>query len=128
MVDKDLVNDFDKMRFHIHHHWWWRDLDEPKVVPFEAGLTFQNNAVLMTLDNRVRVPKAMSELDVLYITDRTREHPKSILNQLKLKRVVLSANLDWKTRSYWEQLLKERAIPYHDMRSEGAFVLSNYGG
>ena len=128
LADTALVNDFDKMRFHVHHHWWWRDLDEPTIIPFNAGLFFHDTISILTLDEHAKVPMDYGALDILYITARTKDHPKYILDQIKVGRAVLSANLDWKTRSYWELLLKEQQLAYYDLRSEGAFVMSKNKG
>lgn len=125
VADEELTTDFDKMRFHIHHHWWSLDLDEPTWTEFNPGFYFVNEKSLLVMGDETKVPKAAPELDLLYLTERTSDHPKSILESINVKEVILSCNLDWKTRSYWQQLLKEKSIPYHDIRSEGAFVMDN---
>jgi hypothetical protein len=128
LADSALVQDFDKKRFHIHIHWWWRDLDEPALKPIKSGFIYHDTCSVLVLDEVAKVPEALGDVDVLYVTAGTKDHTKYLLDQLQADRVVLSVNLDWKTRNYWQQLLKERQIDYHDMRSDGAFVMSEYKG
>jgi len=61
-------------------------------------------------------------VDWLYISNRTAMHPLEILEKVNAKRVVLSVNLDWKTRRYWLRQLERNNIPHHDMRIAGAFI------
>lgn len=122
--DTALYSNFDKMRFHIHHHWWHMDLDPPAFRPFEAGIFFHGSRSLMVLDDQSVVNKGAPEVDLLYVTNRTRDYPNQVIEYTKPDFVVLSPNLDWKTRSYWTRILNDMEIAFHDMREEGAYVLS----
>ena len=103
-------------------------MDEPALKPIKSGFIYHDTCSVLVLDEVAKVPEALGDVDVLYVTAGTKDHTKYLLDQLQADRVVLSVNLDWKTRNYWQQLLKERQIDYHDMRSDGAFVMSEYKG
>ncbi len=126
LADSSLLNDFDKMRFHIHHHWWELDLEEPKkvlpeLIRSESMAIFNDQKVIFLADS-AHVTRAI-ESDHLVIQTRTLQHPKTILDSVKTGSVVLSQNLDWSTRSYWQDALEERGISYWDMKDKGAFVI-----
>lgn len=126
LADSSLLNDFDKMRFHIHHHWWELDLEEPKnalpeLIRSESMAMFNDQKVIFLADS-AHVTRAI-ESDHLVIQTRTLQHPKTILDSVKTASVVLSQNLDWSTRSYWQDALEERGISYWDMKDKGAFVI-----
>ena len=62
-------------------------------------------------------------LSCLFVQARTLQHPKEVLDKVEASVVLLSQNLDWKTRSYWETLLEEKGIDYWNMREDGAYVV-----
>lgn len=127
VADASLKNDFDKMRFHIHHHWWSRDLSPPvddlPGLAIEPGLITYDRQRILLVDSLQLVPSMPFAPDLLIIQARTKQHPKEVLQFAQPKKVVLSANLDWKTRHYWTKLLEETKQPFHDMHSEGALVV-----
>lgn len=125
LADTAMKNNFDRMRFHIHHHWWQLDLNEPKQVGFLPGvnnhlLDWQGKSIL-ALDDAV-VIDSVGEVDLLWIKKRTNQHPIEILERVKPDQVLLSTNIDWKSENYWENLLLKKQISFHSMRADGAFV------
>lgn len=123
-ADTSLINDFDKMRFHIHHHWWARDLSKTSFHDWKPGYNFGLGKNILILDDSVIVGEDIP-VDILYLNARTQQHPKSILEMLDPELVVISPNMDWKTKSYWLGLLEEQGIEVHDLRREGALVYSS---
>jgi len=123
-ADTALYSNFDKMRFHIHHHWWDMDLNEPNFSSFSSGIFMHGSKRLLVLDDVVKTFPEMEAADILYITKRTSDQPTQVIENAKPEVVVLSSNLDWKTRSYWIRMLNDMEIAFHDMREEGAYVLN----
>ncbi len=123
-ADSALMEDFDKMRFHIHHNWWKYDLNDPTdtlpgLLKSDNILSFNGQSMVMMSDSN-RIVKDI-EADILLIMSRTLQHPLDLLNRIRADVVVLSQNLDWKTMSYWENELEERGLRYWNMKDKGAF-------
>ena len=126
LADSSLMNDFEKMRFHIHHNWWQLDLNEPiaslpELIQTNDLIEFRNQRLLILNDSN-RVLNSI-KVDYLIVKARTLQHPKEVLDRVKASVVLLSQNLDWKTRSYWETLLEEKGIDYWNMKEDGAYVV-----
>ncbi|MDB9708906.1 ComEC family competence protein [Salibacteraceae bacterium] len=126
LADSSLRNDFEKMRFHIHHNWWQHDLNEPiaslpELIQTNDLMEFRDQRLLILNDSN-RVLNSI-EVDHLFVQARTLQHPKEVLDKVEASVVLLSQNLDWKTRSYWETLLEEKGIDYWNMREDGAYVV-----
>ena len=66
-----------------------------------------------------------TKADILYLTMRTKQHPKEIMAMINPQLVVISPNMDWKSKNYWVSLLKDKGVPIHDLRNEGALVYSS---
>jgi competence protein ComEC len=125
VADTSLSNDFDNMRFHIHQHWWHRDLSPPQLIPWNTGLHFFEDKIILSLDDSTLVDSTLGKIDVLHITQRTAQHPDEILDFSRPRMVVLSQNLDWKTQSYWQYRLDTDQYPYVNLKTKAAFVISD---
>ena len=120
-ADSMLQNDFDKMRFHIHHNWWYLGLKDPTIRPFSAGLFNFEHLVMYVLDGKHRYDMP-DQVDVLLVAERTVQHPIEVLRSTEPGLVLLSENLDWKSHRYWSKLLQEKGIEYWDMKTQGAYI------
>lgn len=125
-ADTGLFNKPDKMRFHIHHHWWQRGLEPPSdrlENLHEQGvlLAFRGLNVVMADDTTVFTGN-VNEVDILFVRGRTRQHPSEVLRCVNPHRVILSSCLDWKTGRYWKKLLDARGTAVHDLGTDGAFT------
>ncbi|MEZ4722889.1 MAG: ComEC/Rec2 family competence protein [Flavobacteriales bacterium] len=119
-----LISDFDKMRFHVHHHWWSRGLNEPEFNEWNSGLLEVSETRIVSLDDNTIVDSAdHREVEILHIRERTAQPPEKLIAWIHPKSVVLSQNLDWKTRNYWTKALDKQNQAYHDMYEKGAYVV-----
>ncbi|GAB5539233.1 MAG: ComEC/Rec2 family competence protein [Salibacteraceae bacterium] len=124
MSDDSLLQDFDKLRFHIHHHWWNLDLKKPEKVDIQSGLfTFGDYKVVVLGKERIALPKSV-DCNLLYIKERTAFRPQRIIDSISSDLVVLSANLDRQSSNYWQDILQTNAIKYHDLRNDGSLTYS----
>lgn len=127
MTDTALQNNFDKMRFHIHHHWWARDLEAPTGnlpgLTNNEYMTSYAGKTIIQLGDSSEVVESMPQPDILLITARTAQHPKEVLQRLRPELVVLSSKMDWKTRRYWIKLMESNQQRFHDLYEDGALVM-----
>lgn len=126
LADSALTNDFDQMRFHIHHHWWNRDLQTPTegIPGFNQNgpwVQFDSLSILMLDSSTVMDCSEAYEVDLLYIKDRTRQHPSKLLKSIKPETVILAASLDWRSHRYWMKLCKDQLQKVHSIKADGAF-------
>jgi len=127
MADSSLVNDFDKMRFHVHHHWWNRDLLKPQQELnglYQSGpwIQFEDMRILV-LDSATRIyQETPIDVDLLFVKQRTNQHPKELFEHVRPSQVLLSSKLDWKSHRYWKSLCEDQKLPVHSLRNEGAFI------
>jgi competence protein ComEC len=111
-----------KLSYNVRPSWWQNGLEEPLESSLRPGLYgFEQRQLLVLDETRVDID-CVGAVDWLYISNRTAMHPLEILEKVNAKRVVLSVNLDWKTRRYWLRQLERNNIPHHDMRIAGAFI------
>lgn len=127
LADSALEANFDKMRFHIHHHWWSRDLEPsseeiPELYQNEPWIVFDSLRIVQLDSGDYLSFDSKVSTDYLYIKQRTMQYPKVILDQLEIKQIILSANLDWSSHRLWMKLCDEHGIPVHSLREQGAFV------
>jgi len=125
-VDTVLLNDFDKMRFHIHHNWWKHDLNSPmdsipRLKEYDNLYLFNGNTLLVLMDSTEIMENL--KVDYLLVQEQTVQHPIELLNKVDVGMVVLSQNLNWKTMNYWENTLENAGVAHWNMRDAGAFVV-----
>ena len=128
IADSFLLNNQDKLRFHVHHHWWKLDLNTPKDSMFGFVkkywfVSFLNTSILF-IDDSVVVRDINKKVDILMITNRTKQHPCEILENVHPKLIVLSSNLDWNTHRYWSTLIKLEGIESHSIKDDGALTIN----
>jgi competence protein ComEC len=116
-VDKEK-----KLDYHVRPSWWQYGLSEPTESLFQPGLYDFEKHRLLVLDETHSNIDSVDAVDWLYISNRTAIHPLEIIDKVNAKIVVLSINLDWKTRRYWLHELERNGAPTHDMRTQGAFI------
>lgn len=125
-ADSALIEDFDKMRFHVHHNWWKHDLyppieTMPELMQNDNAIMFKGKSMVIMNDSN-RIVKDL-DTDILLTESRTLQHPTELLKRIRTEVVVLSQNLDRKTMNYWENVLEERGLSYWNMKDNGAYVL-----
>lgn len=125
VADSSLFLDEDKMRFHIKHHWWKLSLNKPDFEDFNSKNTFSfQGKTILILDGTHAVDFHPDSVDILYLKERTHQHPIEILERAKARFVLLSPNMDWRSYHSWIRYLDDANLTYWSLRDKGAFVLN----
>lgn len=124
--DKALTDMGENTRYQIQPHLDNLKAKHSSFDSLNAGLfTIGDFEMLVMNAGRVGLPPVEPEL--LYVLERTNQHPKDVLEATKPKVLILSANLDWKTRNYWRHVGSDYDLSIHDIALDGAFTIDLTG-
>lgn len=112
------------MRFNVFPCWWRMGLDAPKRHLLNAGLYMHGRHSVLVLDDQLAINEAV-EVDAVLLTSRTAQHPNSLKPYLNADWMILGPNMDYQSRNFWRKMLIAEGVPFHDMRTSGAFALSS---
>jgi competence protein ComEC len=126
--DSDLLeNDFAR-NFHLKPSRILFRIDDKEKT---AGLTVSNNYInyhnkkilLASTAIRFETESTKPEIDLLVISKNPRLYIKELTKAIDIKQVVFDGSVPaWKT-TYWKKDCDSLHIPWHDVSTEGAFVM-----
>lgn len=90
-----------------------------KQGPF---IEFDHNYIIWLNQKITPCDSFLIDAEVLIISKGTKNKPQDVLLNVRPKTVVLDNTLTHYYRKEWTKICKERGIPYHDIRKEGAFI------
>ncbi|GAB4382400.1 MAG: ComEC/Rec2 family competence protein [Salibacteraceae bacterium] len=130
IADSSLLDKPDKMRFHIEHHWWKIDSKPTDTIVFSyekpLAVDWYGKRILIMGRNLPARSVGTAPVDLLYITSRTATHPKAVIETLCPQMVIISRNVDFKSRNYWVKVIEEAELMCHDISASGAYVSSDF--
>jgi competence protein ComEC len=63
------------------------------------------------------------EIDLLILSQKAASNTSELLHAMNIRQVVADASVSSVVSRYWQQACEASGIPYHDVRSKGAFVM-----
>lgn len=128
IADSGLINDEDKMRFHIMHHWWKLDLKRPQealssLIQAKNGYLFDQQTILV-LDSNNKIDDSLGQIDILFLKERTAQDPKEILSLINPDIVIISSKMDWRSHNSWLYNLEDYGVESHSLKRDGAYRIT----
>ncbi len=127
--DSSLRTDGFERNFHLNAS---RILHRAREVDSMAALIQHDNSrlffgkkiVMINTSTRFRPPEQKEVIDLLIISGNPKLYITDASRALNIKQVVADGSTPaWKTR-YWQADCDSLHIPFHDVKSKGAFVMS----
>lgn len=109
----------DSLRFAVKNYELANGISKIKTVESKQVFTI-NEQKWLIIDRSGIYPK--QKFDVVVLMDNPDVHPERILEELQPEKIILHSRNFPTTLESWTVFLDQKKVPYHDMRSKGAFV------
>lgn len=125
IADSALLDDDDKLLFHVKHNWFYRSGNEDAytVVPYtnEKGIINFHDRHVLFLSGEVE--DSIPRTDYVYLRD-VDFVPEKLISHFKTHQTILimGTDLRYGLKSFLKKELPPEQI--HDLKEEGAFVLN----
>lgn len=128
ILNESLMSDENSMLFHMKHHWWFRNLENPELVSIDSLAPDQR--LISVLGNMVWIlPKEIKsvplvDLDHMVITSDSDLRSFRKLNTLQCENVILSSDLkSWQSKQ-WKEVLVEKGLSFFSVAESGPYYFT----
>jgi len=134
VADSTLLNDYDRMLFHIKHNWWDNGLRSATASvneDFETSFLKRQNQYLQFLDKRIVLidedfrfyPSAKRmKADFIILSKNPQVRMEQLTSIYDFKKIIFDSSASKKKVRYWKQDCAKLGIDYYDVNDSGAFV------
>ena len=134
IADSVLLNDYDRMLFHIKHNWWdsglrsaTADVEQDFNLPFVK----RENQYIQFLDKKIvfldkplndNPPKEKLKVDYVLLSKNVKVKMDDLAKMYNFRRLIFdSSNSPGKVK-YWKQDCERLGLRYYDVNENGAFI------
>lgn len=125
LLNESLVNDESSMLFHMKHHWWFRNLQDPELVTVDSLAPDQ--LLISVLGNKVWIlPKEIRSVplvdpDYMVVTSGSDLRSFRRLKNVRCENVILSSDLNsWQLKK-WKEVMNEKGLSSFSVAESGPY-------
>lgn len=139
LADSSLINDPDKILFHIRHNWWDRDIKNPKLLKkqnlnsFQNGTLFFRNgliqfenlrtALVSSLPQTDTVARYRLKVDLIILSKSSTARIRDLDKWYDFKKIIIdSSTPHWKAEK-WKKECAEVNIDFYSVADSGAYIM-----
>ncbi|HXH18505.1 MAG TPA: ComEC/Rec2 family competence protein, partial [Chitinophagales bacterium] len=134
VADSSLLNDYDRMLFHIKHNWWDSGLRSATAGvsdDFQMPFLKRKNQYIQFLDKRmVLLDKEFEasesgtklKVDFIILSKNVRVKMEKLAEAYDFGKIIFDSSNSGKRIQYWKKDCERLGIGYWDVNEQGAFV------
>jgi competence protein ComEC len=125
LAGKDLLQNDDKMLFHIMHHFWYSGINEIQKIPITGeslpkSIHAGQYGLYFIRDQWPQIP---TQTDYCIISANTNIKPNKLKAIKPGIQLILDSSLNYYQRKKWKEAAAELGVRIYDVQDEGAWVL-----
>jgi competence protein ComEC len=134
IADSSLLNDYDRMLFHIKHNWWDSGLGSATSGMsdnFELPFLKRENHFIQFLDKRIVLldksfkpfeTESRLKADLIILSKNAKVRVEDLSKAFDFKKIIFDSSNSDKKIAYWKKNCEKLGIEYYDVNENGAFV------